>query len=332
MSNTSNKWYKALKYFLIPLAIVLVIYFLSSVLFESFSIKVPFFLNILKDHLSINNVYRLGDKFWPVTIKILFILLLLLLGLIAEVGFIRKENYGRYSLYCFLFLSFIALIFDFLFYMFPNQLFFSSLSNINLSNLETVIASRFMIRPFIASLIVYLLWGVVLALFAIAMFDTIGYLAKRDNLFTEDIVEDITSNKWTCNVCATENEGSYCKHCGVAKDYSERNSVMVKEEKNIELVMPEANKKPIQDDIKLQLEDITKEANEEINLSLNITPKKESEEIVMQIDENPFAKKIDEAINLEIEPQNEDGHVYCPRCNTKADGLNYCPHCGKKLK
>lgn len=325
---TTNKYYKALKYFFIPLAIFLVFYFLLSVLLESFGIDLSILIKILHNHLGISNVFRLKDMFWPVALKIVFLLLLLVLIISSEVGFIKKETYGRTYLIIFLCLVLISFIFDFA-YLIRNFKIFAVLSNIHLKYIEDFFINRVGIIPFFASLITYVLTALLIALYLFMMFDTVVYLNKRKHLFGEK-----DNSSWTCSECGSVNEGEFCKHCGIHKEYSKRRSEMPKEKEDIQLTLPESNKTHLDNEINLGLAEKKEKLSEEINLSLDHIEKASNQDIEMHVDINPFAKSIDKNISLEINPTEvkEVIHEYCPRCGEICDELVYCPHCGKKLK
>lgn len=321
----ANKYYKALKHFFIPLAIILVLYFLISVLLESFGINIS--IKILQNHLGIANVFRLKDKFWPVALKIVFLLLLLVLIISSEVGFIKKEKYGRTSLYTFLLLTLLSFLFDFA-YLISNFNIFAILSNIHLRYIEDFFINNLYISPFLSSLITYVIVAVLIALFSFGVFDTMAYLHKRRYLFNEKVID-----KWICSSCGSENEGEFCKHCGINKEYSNRRLKMSKEKENIELTLPESNKTHINNEINLGLAEKKEKVNEEISLSLEHNEKVTNQDIEMQVDTNPFTKTIDRNISLEINPKElDDKHEYCERCGTICDDLTYCPHCGKRIK
>ncbi len=326
MNELTLKWYKSLKYFLLPLTIIFILYFFISVLLESFNLNSPFLLNILTDHLHINNVFRLGDKFWPVAIKILFLLLLLIIAISSEIGFIKKERYGRLSFYALLGLIFVAFIFDYIYFIYPHNIF-ASLSNINLNYLKELLMNKLYLDNFWASLFICVFWGIISTLLAFIIYDNALYFSKRKYLFNEEDEEE-----WQCKECNTINYGAYCKHCGKAKSLVEGEIEMAKED--IKLILPDSNKNDVNQDINLDL--ATKKDNlnkEDINLELNIADKQAKEDIEMHIDINPFANKIDDNISLELNPSlsESDKHIHCDRCHTLCDGLTYCPHCGKKL-
>ena len=324
----NDKWYKTIKYFLAPLMVFLTIYFFISVLLESFGINNALLLHILKNHLHINDVFRLGKMFWTVSLKLVFLLLMVVLSIVIIIGFYKKEAYGRTTLSWFLILSFISFLFDYLYYMFPNRIF-AIFSNINLKSCETFLVETFKLNIFIASLIVFVVWAILLALFFFGMYDTMQYLFNRKHLFGEKSEKE-DNNKWQCLDCGTINKGEFCVHCGISKEYMERKYDM---EKTIELVLPEEKKGKSTNDVSLSWESSTNKEKEDISLALNTNEKVAQKDIEMQVDTNPFAVKVDKNISLEINEETKvNTHEYCPKCGTKCDGLTYCLNCGKKLR
>ena len=324
----SNKWYKTIKYLLVPLMVLFTIYFFISVLLESFGVNNALLLHILKNYLHINNVFRLGNMFWTVSLKLVFLLLMVVLSIAIAYGFYKKEAYGRTTLSWFLILAFISFLFDYLNYMFPNRIF-AILSNINLKSFEIFLVNTFKLNTFIASLIVFVVWAIFLALFFLGMYDTMQYLFDRKHLFGEKSKKE-DNNKWQCLDCGTINTGEFCVHCGISKDYMERKYGM---DKTIELVLAEEKKERKNNEVSLSWDSNKNKEKKDINLALNTNEKIAQKDIEMQVDTNPFAVKVDKNISLEIDDVTKvNTHEYCPQCGAKCDGLTYCAQCGKKLR
>lgn len=101
----------------------------------------------------------------------------------------------------------------------------------------------------------------------------------------------------------------------------------------IELVLPEGKKEKTNNEVSLSWDSSSNKEKENISLALNKNEKVAQKDIEMQVDNNPFAVKVDKNISLEINEETKvNTHEYCPKCGTKCDGLTYCLNCGKKLR
>ncbi|MBR2067213.1 MAG: hypothetical protein IJ875_03000, partial [Solobacterium sp.] len=158
-------WFTFCQYVLLPFAIVILFYLLASIMLELFGIDI--FPVILKRHLGIANVFRLGNYFWVVICKIVYLILLLIFAGRAFRRAFHKAPGGLYDWIIFLLLSTFGIVVEVLFLDHPNSLFLAIFSNIHLLGIQnyffplkdpqTLVLLRFLkISAIIFSLIYFL--------------------------------------------------------------------------------------------------------------------------------------------------------------------------------